>query len=440
MALEWLSRPGRTPSVDDLVARGKYAQAAAVLRAQFQDRTPTLVERLRLADLLVLADRGAQALPILLGVADELARYGFSDRALAALRRADAVAPGHPDVQNRFEVLARAARARIAEAEAARRPEEKTDPLVKVDARAPAARGLRSEESGRQALPLDKELLAFVRGLGDRPAGDGREALASALFSEIPHYLFRSVAGGLHRRRVPAGEIVISEGDAGDSVFLIVRGSVRVLVVGGHGRPLEIRRLDAGNFFGEVAALTARPRSATVVAFEDCDLLEIDHGALERLLEGRPAARPILEGARDLRAQSPEEAVVRSIPGDASRERAAAVLAAHFGGSGWSPRVQLHLAKLMLDSGHENDALAVIASVAEELSRTGHAETGIALLRKVDQIRKRDDRATVPPVSRAASEAAFRVWVGSLAQGAEAMLRAAAPSAPEEGTGRDGRG
>ena len=277
-----------------------------------------------------------------------------------------------------------------------------------------------------------------MRGLGDRPAGPGREALARALFSELQHYLFRRTAEGLHRRAVPAGGIVVTEGDPGNSIFLIAEGSVRVLVVGGHGRPLEIRRLDAGDFFGEVAALSGRPRSATVVAVADCELLEIDHWALEMLVEARPAARPILEGARDFRTQSPEEAAVRSIPGEASPERAAAVLAAHFGAAEWSPRVRLHFAKLMLDAGQENDALAVIASVAEEMARAGHAESAIAMLKKVDQIRKRDAGAAVPRVSRAASEAAFRVWVGSLAQGTDALLRAAAPAPEEKDADRGG--
>jgi hypothetical protein len=237
---------------------------------------------------------------------------------------------------------------------------------------------------------------------------------------------------------VRAGGIVVSEGDTGDSLFLIASGSVRILVVGGHGRALEIRRLDVGDFFGEVAALSGRPRTATVVATTDCELLEVDHWALERLVEARPAARPILEGARDGRARSPEEEAVRALPGEARPERAAAVLAAHFGGSSWSPRVRLHFAKLMLDAGQENDALAVIASVAEEMAQSGHAATGIAILKKVDQIRRHEAGAAVPPVSKAASKAAFRVWVGSLAQSAEALLRAASPPAEEEGADRDG--
>ena len=142
MVLDWFSRSHRPPTVDELVAKGRYAQAVAVLRTEIQDRTPTLPERLRLADLLVLADQGEQALPILLGVADELARYGFNDRALEALRRADAVAPGHSEVRERFEALARAARARIVAKPGAgspRRRPTRTSPTP--PARGPASPG-----------------------------------------------------------------------------------------------------------------------------------------------------------------------------------------------------------------------------------------------------------------------------------------------------------
>jgi len=434
VVFDWL-KAGAPPSVDELVARGRFRQAVDAFRAQIQSRTPTLAERLRLADLLVLADRGDEALPILLGAADELARYGFAERALEALRRADAIAPGHPDVRDRFATLAKAARAKIAAA-ARRKDEEKTDPfLAKATAE---ARAHHEEGSDPESLPLDRALLAFVRELGDRAPAMGREALARVLFSDIPHYLFRRVAEGLHRRSFPAGEIVVTEGDPGDAVFLIASGIVRVLVAGGHGRALEIRRLDAGDFFGEVAALSGTPRTATVVATTDCELLEVDHRALERLVEARPAARSILEGARDGRAQSAEEAAVRSLPEAASPERAAAVLAAHFGGSAWSPRVRLQFAKQMLDSGQEADALAVVASVAEELAAAGHPETGIAILKRVEKARRRDEHPKTPHPNRAASEAAFRVWLSSLAQGPDTLMRAAAPPAEEEGADGDG--
>ena len=169
MVLDWLSRSHRPPTVDELVAKGRFAQAAAVLRTEIQDRTPTLPERLRLADLLVLADHGEQALPILLGVADELARYGFNDRALEALRRADAVAPGRSEIRDRFETLARSARARIAAAEAAsRHPEEKTDPYV-PDTPGPKARAAGRRRPRRTRCPSTRSFSPSSAASGTGP-------------------------------------------------------------------------------------------------------------------------------------------------------------------------------------------------------------------------------------------------------------------------------
>jgi hypothetical protein len=111
MRLDWMTRPMRPLSVDELVARGRHAEAAARFRAELDGRSPTLADRVRLADLLVHADRGGEALPILLGVADEQARYGFRDKALEALRRADAIAPGDPATRERFLALAQATEA-----------------------------------------------------------------------------------------------------------------------------------------------------------------------------------------------------------------------------------------------------------------------------------------------------------------------------------------
>lgn len=107
MRLEWLTRPAAAPTIAELEARGCYAKAADRLRAELATRTPTVADRLRLADLLVHADRGEEALPILVGIADEQARFGFREKALEALRRADAIAPGDPALRERIEAVAR---------------------------------------------------------------------------------------------------------------------------------------------------------------------------------------------------------------------------------------------------------------------------------------------------------------------------------------------
>jgi len=70
---------------------------------------------------------------------------------------------------------------------------------------------------------------------------------------------------------VPAGEAVFHQGDAGDRFYVIVGGEAEVTVDG-----LERPSLGAGGYFGEIALLRDVPRTATITALSDLDLLAIE--------------------------------------------------------------------------------------------------------------------------------------------------------------------
>lgn len=121
MAFDWLRRStdvksgpaarssGSEESVKDLVARRKFARAMALLRSQFEagNRSPEL--RLQYAEVLILSGKASDAVPVLIGVADEVA--GTSrERAIAALRRALEIDPGREDVVMRLATLGVAVR------------------------------------------------------------------------------------------------------------------------------------------------------------------------------------------------------------------------------------------------------------------------------------------------------------------------------------------
>src|SRR5262249_23238412 len=103
MPLDWLNSP-IDANVSELLARKKRAKAIDTLRRQLQGRPPPPVAiRLQLADLLMQAGRVEEALPVLLGLADEFAADGFVAKAVAILKRVDRVQPGRPDVGERLE-------------------------------------------------------------------------------------------------------------------------------------------------------------------------------------------------------------------------------------------------------------------------------------------------------------------------------------------------
>ena len=81
------------------------------------------------------------------------------------------------------------------------------------------------------------------------------------------------------------GAVILRGGEVGDSVFLISSGSVQVTLWGTSGPLFPLAILQAGEIFGEMAVLERRPRSATVLAKEDCLLLEVAGEEIRNLLE-----------------------------------------------------------------------------------------------------------------------------------------------------------
>jgi len=88
-------------------------------------------------------------------------------------------------------------------------------------------------------------------------------------------------------KKFGAGEVIVREGDTGDTVYIIRQGRVTVRA---HilGRELDLADLAEGDLFGEVAYLTGRPRTADVIAESDVEVYEISRALLDEIIERRP--------------------------------------------------------------------------------------------------------------------------------------------------------
>ena len=96
----------------------------------------------------------------------------------------------------------------------------------------------------------------------------------------------RAIARRLRRTHVPAGEMVVGQGESGDSIFFIEQGRCRVVVE----KPpslVTVSVLSEGEFFGEGACLLGRPQQASVYAQTDCFLLALDVQNLNAVLSSR---------------------------------------------------------------------------------------------------------------------------------------------------------
>lgn len=85
------------------------------------------------------------------------------------------------------------------------------------------------------------------------------------------------------------GEQLVGQGEPGDSLFIITRGSVSVYVRSTDGRSVYANQLNTGDFFGEMSLLTGEARSASIRANEETDVIIIDKEAFANVLTQDPS-------------------------------------------------------------------------------------------------------------------------------------------------------
>lgn len=118
----------------------------------------------------------------------------------------------------------------------------------------------------------------------------------SRLFAPLDGATLESLASRLEELRVPAGRVVVAEGEAGDRFYLIESGTVSVSRDG-----VELRQEGPGDFFGEIALLRDVPRTATVTTTEDTVLRVLDRETFLAALDGSSEVRTRAEEVVALR-------------------------------------------------------------------------------------------------------------------------------------------
>lgn len=139
-------------------------------------------------------------------------------------------------------------------------------------------------------LPL-LGLVAWVRirRLDDRATVPGPAfAVLSALpfLAALPQRALEQLSWGAMILDHPTDAVIIQEGASGDLFFVVLEGEVSVSQSG-----REIRRLGAGDGFGEIALLRATPRTATVVARSPVRLAAVERDDFLLAVTGQPVVR-----------------------------------------------------------------------------------------------------------------------------------------------------
>ena len=136
----------------------------------------------------------------------------------------------------------------------------------------------------QEAMPADEPPAIKGRALRDRVG-----ALEQVdLFSTLQPAERQVLAAGLHEKRFAMGEAIVTQGQAGDSMYIIAEGRVQVSL-GQDNIYSSLASLAAGDILGEMSLMTGEPRTATCLAASDVLCYELDHATLQSVLTTRPA-------------------------------------------------------------------------------------------------------------------------------------------------------
>jgi CRP/FNR family cyclic AMP-dependent transcriptional regulator len=139
------------------------------------------------------------------------------------------------------------------------------------------------------------------------------------LFAALDDESAASLEATLTRRTLARGHVVFSEGDAGDRLFVILDGKVKISRAAADGRENLLAVLGAAEMFGELSLFDPGPRTASATTVTASTLASLDHDDLRPLLIERPGVAVQLLKALAQRLRRTNEAmadlVFTDVPG-----------------------------------------------------------------------------------------------------------------------------
>jgi CRP-like cAMP-binding protein len=133
-------------------------------------------------------------------------------------------------------------------------------------------------------LAIGRELFTHMVAEHDMISGElaemaRRRVMANQLAAAIPgldRASLAKVSSSLQRVELPAGAIIVKQGDAADRFYVIVGGEAEVVSEYAEREDIVLARLGPGEYFGEIGLLQNRARTATVRAATALELLALE--------------------------------------------------------------------------------------------------------------------------------------------------------------------
>lgn len=246
-------------NVQKYINKADWKSAIAEMEKLFAlDHDP--IVRVRIGDARQKLNQKAEAVKEYVRAADLYAEKGFVVKALAQYKLALRLDPGNGNAQQKMEGLHSNKTV----------SEFKLEPIIEGEL-----------QPTRSVIPL---------------------------FSDLTQDEFNEFTSRMRIHSVQAGQTIVQEGEAGSSVYIVTRGSVNVYSTIQNKR-VDLATLHPSDFFGEIAFLTGKPRTATVAAAEATDLLEVAEQDLRDMIQKWPRIKEVLQNYYEERVKSTMEKV-----------------------------------------------------------------------------------------------------------------------------------
>ncbi len=123
--------------------------------------------------------------------------------------------------------------------------------------------------------------------------------------SKLAPRVLHAVASQLDWFGLPGGQVLFNRGDSEDSLYIVLSGRLGAFLPDDYGNEVLVRQMTAGETVGEMALLSGLPRSATVAALRDSELVRLSKAEFEILVEEHPHALRFITDLLVSRLQQP---------------------------------------------------------------------------------------------------------------------------------------
>ena len=153
------------------------------------------------------------------------------------------------------------------------------------------------------------------------------DVLARApLFAALDEEAAVALRSSMHEVVLPRGDVLFTEGDPGERLYVILDGKIKLGATSGDGRETLLAILGPGEMFGELSLFDPGPRTATATALTDARLVGLGHDDLQPWLTGRPEVAGSLLRALARRLRRTNEAMADLVFSDVPGRVAKALL------------------------------------------------------------------------------------------------------------------